>query len=517
MHWWSESSNVSLRPWYRKNLITLADRHISSYEEYVPQAGNFIFAPLPYNPGDPGSCLRHARRLQDAGSLRKAMQDCVPPSQRATVFQAVEAILSSGGKGALGSAIEVGHFYYRPNSSSKPDLGWAELKCTGLLPDGENGYRAKERLVICMINYGGSHDSAIPCVVEESAEGSHAFRKLSSVLLVFYDFVKFSSPADLLDSRIRLAGLWSPSEDDFASLKDDWEFIRDYVRQGRAHELSEGLTPMLGACTKSSDSSVRVRQGYGSELAKPRAFALKQAFVTQIFRKLTDDQEGPRSAEIISEPFMTGMKSKKKIEQVVSEGALRYRGMSTAEIELKLRLEGKFGGKSVHSLRMNKFVNALASGDQFTPIGSLSDFRKSGLTVKVVRILKNGQAAESVSFPAFEYDQVAAEDQWEESSLYQDLVKRFLFVFLRDDKDGNPPVFDRAVFWSMPEEDLDLTQEVWEDTVRLIRRGRLELLPSEAQTFAVHVRPHDRRRYPGFKRSYWLNKRYVSSIWSKSR
>ena len=449
--------------------------------------------------------------------MRQAIHDCVPIAQQPKVLQAVDAILSSGGKGALGNAIEAGHFYYRPNSSAKPDLGWAELKCTGLMPDGDEGYRAKERLVICMINYGGNTGSSIPCVVEESAEGSHAFRKLTSILLVFYDYAKYSNSAELLDARIRLTGLWVPEPDDIVSFKQDWEVIRDYVKQGRAHELSEGLTPMLGACTKSSDSSVRVRQGYGSELAKPRAFALKQAFVTQIFRQLSADQDDRLPAGVVCEPFIYGMKSKKNIELVIVEDAKRYRGSSTTQIEAKLRLEGKFGGKSVHSLRMNKFVNVLASGDQFTPVGSLSDFRKSGLTVKVVRILKNGQAAESVSFPAFEYDQVAAEDEWEESSLYQDLVKRFLFVFLRDYKDGNPPVFDRAVFWSMPEGDLDHTKEVWEETVRLIRMRRLEELPREAETYAVHVRPHDRRRYPGFKRSYWLNKRYVSSIWAKFR
>jgi DNA mismatch repair protein MutH len=455
--------------------------------------------------------------LQEAGSLRQAIHDCVPIAQQPKVLQAVDAILSSGGKGALGNAIEAGHFYYRPNSSAKPDLGWAELKCTGLLPDGEDGYRAKERLVICMINYGGNAVSSIPCVVEESAEESHAFRKLTSILLVFYDYAKYTESAELLDARIRLAGLWVPEAEDIVSFKQDWEVIREYVKQGRAHELSEGLTLMLGACTKSSDSSVRVRQGYGSELAKPRAFALKQAFVTQIFRQLSDDQPKSQSAGIVSEPLINGMKSKKNIEHVVSEQAMRYHGLSTTEIEIKLRLEGKFGGKGVHSLRMNKFVNALASGDQFAPIGDLSDFRKRGLTVKVVRILKNGQAAESISFPAFDYDIVAAEDEWEESSLYQDLVKRFLFVFLRDNKDGKPPVFDRAVFWSMPEADLDLTKEVWEDTVRFIRRGRLDYLPSAAQTYAVHVRPHDSKRYPGFKRSYWLNKRYVSSIWANSR
>lgn len=483
----------------------------------MPPDGTFLFAPLPYDPADRESCLLHAKKLKEAGSLRRAIHDCVPTAHQTAVLQEVDAILASGGKGALGNAIEAGHFYYRPNSSAKPDLGWAELKCTGLLPDGHGGYRAKERLVICMINYGGAAGSSIPCVVEESADESHAFRKLTSILLVFYDYAKYSESSELLDARIRLAGLWVPEPEDIVLFKQDWEVIRDFVKQGRAHELSEGLTPVLGACTKSSDSSVRVRQGYGSELAKPRAFALKQAFVTQIFSRLAEGQGKSCSSGVVSEPFAAGMKSKKNIEYQVSEEAMRYRGLSTTEIEIKLRLEGKFGGKGVHSLRMNKFMNTLASGDQFIPIGELSDFRKSGLTVKVVRILKNGQAAESISFPAFDYDIVAAEEEWEESSLYQDLVKRFLFVFLRDNKDGKPPVFDRAVFWSMPEADLDRTKEVWADTVRLIRRGRLDYLPSASQTYAVHVRPHDRKRYPGFKRSYWLNKSYVSMIWANSR
>jgi len=166
----------------------------------VPSDGNFLFAPLPYDPTDRESCLRHARRLQEAGSLRQAIDDCVPIAQQPKVLQSVDAILSSGGKGALGNAIEAGHFYYRPNSSAKPDLGWAELKCTGVIPDGDDGYRAKERMVICMINYGGNAASSIPCVVEESAEESHAFRKLTSILLVFYDYAKYTESAELLDA-----------------------------------------------------------------------------------------------------------------------------------------------------------------------------------------------------------------------------------------------------------------------------------------------------------------------------
>lgn len=211
---------------------------------------------------------------------------CVPAEHQEMVLATVTGILKAGGKGAFGNAIEAGHFYYLPNSSARPDLGWAELKCTGLLPGGDGGHRAKERLVICMINYGGNPDSKIPCVVEETAETSHAFRKLLSILLVFYDYAKLLRPEDLLDMPIRLVDVWAPTHGDVALFKRDWEVIQGYVKEGRAHELSEGLTPMLGACTKSSDSGVTVAQGYGPSRAKPRAFALKQAYVTEIFRQL---------------------------------------------------------------------------------------------------------------------------------------------------------------------------------------------------------------------------------------
>jgi len=206
----------------------------------------------------------------------------------------------------------------------------------------------------------------------------------------------------------------------------------------------------------------------------------------------------------------------RNIERSIIRKMAAFSGNDVEEICRKEKLTGPFGGKGGNSKRMNKFANKMATGFQYQKIGDLSEFRKSGLSVKVVRTKRNGQAAEAVSFPAFEYDEVAAEDAWEDSSLYQDLVKRFLFIFLKDSGDKTPPKFDKAVFWSMPERDLDLTEQVWRDTVRLIRSGKLEELPRDADTHAVHVRPHDRRRYPGFKRSYWLNRRYVTKIWQES-
>jgi DNA mismatch repair protein MutH len=476
--------------------------------------GNFLFEPLPYDPADRASCLRHARRLQAAGSLREAIHDCVPLEHQPKVFATVSAIISAGGKGVLGNAIETGHFYYLPNSSAEPDLEWAELKCTGLLPDGDGGHRAKERLVICMINYGGDPTSKIPCVVEETAETSHAFKKLLSILLVFYDYAKIENPDEFMDLPIRLVDTWVPSTADIVLFKRDWEVIQGYVEEGRAHELSEGLTPLLGACTKSSDAKKRVKQRVGGIEAKPRAFALKQAFVTEIFRALHAAQLEAMVKESASATQSFRPTVEQDLETAILERLKDFRGDTTIEICEKMRLEGKFGGKSGHSRRMRMLLDAISAELKGLPMEALDAFRKSGLRICVCRIETNHEAAESVSFPAFEYAEVADETEWEDSSLYQDLVKRFLFIFLKDDEDDSCPRLDKAVFWSMPEKDLDVTQTIWADTVRLIRENRLDELPAESTTYAVHVRPHDRKGLPGFKRSYWLNRRYVTKIWS---
>ena len=47
-----------------------------------------------------------------------------------------------------------------------------------------------------------------------------------------------------------------------------------------AHELSESDTLYLGAATKSSSSTARRSQPYSNVMAKPRAFALKNSYMT---------------------------------------------------------------------------------------------------------------------------------------------------------------------------------------------------------------------------------------------
>lgn len=172
------------------------------------------------------------------------------------------------GKGAIGTVIEESWFGYTPNSESEPDFPEAgvELKVTPYMR-GKNGIRAKERLVCNIINYMEEYDKTF--------QTSAFWHKCNTMLLMSYEHLADKPKGDF---RIDEAVLFSFPEEDLAIIEHDWETIMEKVRAGRAHELSEGDTLYLAACTKGANAS-SVRQQPFSELpAKQRAYVGDQAY-----------------------------------------------------------------------------------------------------------------------------------------------------------------------------------------------------------------------------------------------
>ena len=68
-------------------------------------------------------------------------------------------------------------------------------------------------------------------------------------------------------------------------IQEDYEKIAKKVSEGRAHELSEGDTMYLGACTKGStaEKSHLPQEYYAPDIkAKKRTFCFKQSYMTTI-------------------------------------------------------------------------------------------------------------------------------------------------------------------------------------------------------------------------------------------
>ena len=71
----------------------------------------------------------------------------------------------------------------------------------------------------------------------------------------------------------------------------NWEKIREKIRNGIAHEISEGDTFYLGACTKGTNSSSVRKQPFSPILAKQRAYSLKPKYLNIIIQKALNGEE----------------------------------------------------------------------------------------------------------------------------------------------------------------------------------------------------------------------------------
>lgn len=411
----------------------------------------------------------------------------------------------STGKGAIGTMIEESWFGYSPNSESEPDFPEAgvELKATPYLRNNHGNIRAKERLVCNIINYMEEYDRTF--------RTSSFWHKCNTMLLMSYEHVKNKPKTEY---RIDKAILFSFPEEDLIIIEQDWERIMDKVRKGLAHEISEGDTLYLAACTKGAKATTVRQQPFSDILAKQRAYSLKSSYMTQILNKfIFGEQENERIIkdwqQLVNHSF----------EEYLIERISPYFGMT--QVELKTRFGIDSTAKNINELILAKMLGV--SGK----ISNSEEFKKANIVPKTIRIQKNGTIKESMSFPKFDFIELSKEDSWEDSELYNCLAPtKFLFVIYQENEQGEL-VFDRVKFWNMPSADLEEVRRVWLRTVQTIRdgvqlyktaRGTGNNLPKSTESPIAHVRPHgrdssDQAPLPDgrmmTKQCFWLNNSYI--------
>jgi DNA mismatch repair protein MutH len=433
--------------------------------------------PLPYNPEDRASILAYAGRLV-GHSLREALDE-LPPE-----------IDFSGHKGGFGTALERHYFGYEPNSRPEPDFARAgiELKATPLKAV-RGRLVAKERLVLGMIDY--------MAVVSEEWETSSFLKKNAHLLLIFYFHESGKDPRDF---AIKIVRMWDFPPEDLEIIRQDWEKIVGKVRDGLAHELSEGDTLYLGACTKSSDSLQRRKQPNSPTPAKPRAFSLKASYMNAII----DDSLALKP--VAAEEVKRGI----GFEDAIAARFNSHIGVTADEIAARLGIRTDPRPKSFYAL-LTKHILGLGDRDR------IAEFEKADIQVKTMRLKPNGSPKEDISFPAFSYLDLVEQD-WDSSDLKSVLSKRFFFVIYQLDRDDVPTLVGTR-FWTMPSKDVEtLARECFDETTCRIREDRAEYLPKKSENPAVHVRPHGRNSRDVIptpsgrlvcKKSFWLNGSYI--------
>jgi len=411
-------------------------------------------------------------------------------SQVATI---PDSELSARGKGRLGALVEKYYFGYEPNSDSLPDFPKAnlELKVTGLKSKPNDPPVAKERLSLNLINYFD--------LASETFETSAFFRKCQKLLVLCYRYDASVRTIDqtFTDNQF----IYEFMREDLSVIKQDWELIRAKVISGKAHEISEGDTFFLKANRKGAGGDNDwTGQPFSDARAYKRGWSFNSHFLTGMIRNAME------SKSLAAEP------SERHIEQAIQICFKSHFGRSTEDLISHFDSEG-LESKTSKSKRYNLAVKMLGQGN-LAP----ADLKKAGIRLKTVRLKKSGATRESMSFPAFDYEELSKQT-WEESDFNSALEEKFLLVIFQEGADGVERL-TRAAYWNMPYADRLTAQEVWEETRGRILDGSY-VFPGSRQNEVAHVRPHGRNSKDQvicpdgayrMKRCFWLNQKYIEKI-----
>lgn len=474
---------------------------------------------LGYDPTNPESIENYAIQLTD-----KTFMDVILEKNN-VMSDAVEAYANKLRKGGLGNLLEEVYFGYKANSNQEADFPEAgvELKVTPYEVTQKGELRAGERLVLTMINY----DSPI----EMEFYKSHAWEKMRLIILIYYWRNKQLN-SNLL-YKIGFVKLFTPPEADLEIIKQDYDYIVNTIRDGRAHELSEGDTMYLGACTKGANAEKStVPQYYGDKIpARKRAFCFKSSYMTYVLNHYiagkTSDNSILKDANALKE---------KSFEEILEDIVMKYVGMSDKELcEL-------FGREyNNNKAQWNDLAcKILGIRDEHA-----DEFEKANIKVKTIRIEENNTMRESMFFPPFKFMDLV-EEEYEDSALhdYFDETRLFFFVWKRD---GDVYRVKGCQLWNMPHLDLNVTvRKEWEQYRHIIQygvkftkcvdsSGKMSFknnLPNKSETEVIHVRPHATKAAYRFKngeeygnverdanmlpsgeymttQSFWINNSYI--------
>lgn len=359
-------------------------------------------------------------------------------------------------------------------------------------------------------------------VVNQDFENSDFIKKNASILLIFY---LHQSGYDILDLIIKLVDEWSFPSTDLEIIKKDWEVIKQKIADGKAHELSEGDTFYLGACTKGANATSVRKQPFSEIPAKQRAYSFKQGYVNHIIASIAGETK-----EVYGKLIPSIKEAEKKtIEEIVIEKFKPYYEKTIAEILDKTGVELNTSAKNFYA-NLTKAILGIELNKE------IEEFEKAEIQVKTVRLKENNLPKEDMSFPTFKYEEIVNET-WENSDFKEILEHKFLFVFFQFR--GNELVLKKIKFWNMPYSDLLEVKKVWTETQQIVAKGEIVKgfktdkngkisretnFPNKEFSEISHVRPHARDASDTYplpkqdkltkeneytKHCFWLNNSYV--------
>ena len=415
-------------------------------------------------------------------------------------------------KGGLGQLIEKYLFGMDNNSDSEPDFMPAgiELKVTPYKKIKGGKLSAKERLVLNIIDYMTEYKNTF--------RSSHFWYKNNKIQLLWYLWEANKDKKDLIITHEKLLEL--DKNEDLKQIEEDWNFIINKIREGKAHEISEADTMYLGACSKGANALSTREQPFSDIPAMQRAFCFKNSYMTQLVRKYIGDYSNVEKVLKDTDASFNDF-----IQNVIN----KYKGKTQLELMKELNIDSK--AKNVLNMIINRMFNVKSK------LKDTDEFKKANIIPKTIRVESNGRIIESMSFPYFRFDEIMNTD-FEDSNLKEELetTKYMFFIFKEENREY---IFKGIKLWNMPEIIIESkVKSMYKKTQEVIRSGnivnhidkrgrRITNFPGMSDNGVCHVRPHGRDSKDTIllpvkdkvtgaseftKQCFWFNNSYLKEI-----
>ena len=411
-------------------------------------------------------------------------------------------------KGLLGHVVETGFYKYPINNDSKADFEELdiELKVTGYIKNKNGKLRAKERLVLSKIDFN--------TIINETFESSHVLGKCKKMLIIWYEYDRNKDAKDFPITDFQLYDMTQDKE----IFENDFKIIKTKVLEGKAHELSEGDTSYLGACTKARTSKDRTKQPFSDILAKPRAYSLKNAYMTGILRekdikvfenkfdiiktkipkekahniskmelstslKPTKDKISESSILIENKKLKTiNIKEEyKTVEEYIKDKLKPYFGKTQIEILEEISGE-KIKGKIPKNI--NKQISDILIGKDKELPEKDELFRKTSFVIKNLPIQENGKPRERMSFKTLQLNEF--DDEWEDSfwKNYFEETTIIVICYKEVNKSKNGyRILEDVKKVTFNDDDMDAFEKTFNQIKLTIQKQNVTLLPTSTNGF----------------------------------
>jgi len=254
-------------------------------------------------------------------------------------------------------------------------------------------------------------------------------------------------------------------------------------------------------------------------MAKNRAFCFKTSYMTQLVRKYIGDYSNVEKILV---------NKNETFDDFINSVIDKYKGKTQKELMNLFNLD--FKSKSINSIIINRMFGVKGN------LNETEEFLKANIVCKTVRIEENGRIKESMSFPAFKYNELILQD-WDTSDL-REILETTKYLFFIFKMENNEYVFKGIKLWNMPELIIENdVKKMWLRTVEVIKNGdivksitdgiRKTNFPGVSENKVCHVRPHalnSKDTYPlpvrdkltgvtdYTKHCFWLNRSYLEEI-----